>query len=133
MTSGRLWALSVGMLLAGSELGAQRAAESLACVTLLDATDRHAVSGARVSLVGTTPGSGPVTTSNATGRACLPARDSIALQIDAVGYRPIDVAIGTSAAPQVTMQQLPNGVMLPEWGSRQMVAALVPIATSIGR
>jgi hypothetical protein len=126
MASGRLAALCIGAALFCSVSGAQRIARNQACLTLLDASDQHAVSGARVSLSASTtaPGPSPVTITNAAGRACIAGRDSVGLQVDAVGYLPINLALGTGAAPRVMIQQLPDGMMQPAWGGRQFAAAL---------
>lgn len=128
MASWRLGALCAGTLLMSGVMGAQRRERVQSCVTIVGARDLRGVAGARVSLAGIA--SGPVTTTDAKGRACLAERDSVGLQIDAVGYLPIDFVLGTRTAVQVALQPLPQGVMRAEWGSRQLVAAL---AHTLGR
>ncbi len=128
MANGRVHALSaiallLGGTLAGSTLGAQPVPRKQSCVTVVAASDRRPLSGVRASLTDSSV-SGPVAVTDAAGRACLGDRDSLALRIDAVGYLPIDLAIGSTAAPQVLVQQMPDGLISPEWGSRQILAAL---------
>ena len=124
MANVRRCAMFLTTLTLSAALSAQGTSRNQSCVTVVDASSQHPVSGARVSPSGGTAVPAPVLTTDASGRGCLPGRDSIPMQIDAVGYLPIDVALGTRDASRVALQQLPDGMMLPAWGSRQIVAAL---------
>lgn len=123
VANGRVHALSTIALLFGSTLGAQPAPRKQSCVTVVSASDRRPLSGARTSLADSSA-SGPVVVTDASGRACLGDRDSLALQIDAVGYLPVNLTRGATAAPQVLVQPMPDGLMLQAWGGRQILAAL---------
>jgi hypothetical protein len=124
MTSGSLQRLSSVVLLVGGALGAQAVARNQSCVTTIFAGDRTPLSGVRVALTDSTAGKRPVAVTDAAGRACLGARDSLGLQLDAVGYRPTTFAFGTGAAPLVLLEQLPDSTVQPALGSRQLLAAL---------
>ncbi len=120
----KLGALTLGLALASGVSAAQEAVRGHACVTLLDAVNQQAVSGARVTLANRSLALDRVSTTSATGRACIAGADSAGLQVDAVGYVPINLVIGTTAAPRILIQQMPEGTMQAEWGGRQIVAAL---------
>ncbi len=127
MANGILGVLTLGLALASGVSAAQEAVRGQACVTLLDAVDQRAVSGARVTLANRSPAVDRVSTTSATGRACISGADSAGLQVDAVGYLPINLVIGTTAAPRILIRQMPEGTMQAEWGGRQIVAALTQI------
>lgn len=114
--------------LLGGSLVAQNVDRAQSCVRVLDSRDSRPVAGVRVSIAGAEKE--PAAASDASGRACLADKDSVGLQIDAVGYLPIDLVLGTQRTTPVTLQRMPAGVMLQGWASRQLAAAL---AQALGR
>ncbi len=114
----------VGTVLLVTSVSAQRPARDGACLTVVDASGRYAIAGARITFADPRAVSGAVTLSDSTGRGCIAGRDSAEVRVDAVGFVPVSLALATGGAPQVRMQALPEGMMDAEWGSAQLVTAL---------
>ncbi len=110
--------------LLGTAVGAQRPVRNTSCLTVVDASGRYAIAGARLSLADPRVSSGAVAITDSSGRGCLAGRDSAELRVDAVGFVPVNLVLGTVAAPQVRIQPLPEGMMDAEWGGAQVVTAL---------
>jgi hypothetical protein len=104
---------------------AQRAApRDSACITVVNESGRYPLPGARVLFSAPATGSAPVAFSDSTGRACLATRDSTAFRVDALGFAPVSIALGTAAAPPVRMYPLFGDVPDDDWARAQIMTAL---------